>query len=217
MIITHLLKNMKYTTVAMSNRNKTAMTIAETSADDNSSCSAGRNMTQSPRYLHIRQRCAISCHTWESWRCCSPSTRSWTDASNEPPGKAKILQVYTPASRSSRWPMIKACSLIATLSLRNVSWILIPNCWWKTRTMISFRSFSLKPHWTWVIWSFSGPGMNLHGKETFCRRYPVTTAGDVILWAWKTAQKLRHQHHLQRIQSDEQFSKEDFAQSYKVL
>lgn len=159
--------------------------------------------------------CARSPHRHaESWRCCSPSTRSCMDASNEPPGKAEILQVYAPASRSSRWLMIKACSLIATLSFRNVSWIVIPNCWWETRMMVLF---SLNPHWTWVIWSFSGPGMNLHGKETFCRRYPVTTAGDVILWAWKTAQRLRHQHHLQRVQSDEQFSKGDFAQSYKVL
>lgn len=65
MIITHLLKNMKYTTVAVSNSNKTAMTMAETSADDNSSRSAWRNMTQSPRYLHICLTSARSAVTAE--------------------------------------------------------------------------------------------------------------------------------------------------------
>lgn len=54
-IITHLLKNRKNTTVATSNSNsKTGTTIAETSADDDIAGSAWRNVTQSPRYLHIR-------------------------------------------------------------------------------------------------------------------------------------------------------------------
>lgn len=51
---THLLKSMKYTTVAIStNSDKTAITTAETSPGDNSIGSGWRNMTQLPHYLHI--------------------------------------------------------------------------------------------------------------------------------------------------------------------
>lgn len=195
MSFTHLLINMKYTVAMSTNSDKTAVTIAATLPDDNGLCSGWRNMTRSLRHLHGPPM--IIRHSWEFcwWRL--PWTTSWMDATKEPLGKAEIVQTYKPASLFARSLMIRDCSWSATLPFRNVSWTFTPNWWWETRMMASFCFVTLNPHWTCVTLSFIGPGMNLHGKKTSCRRYPVTFTSGMILCAWKTAPKNRHKNYSQ--------------------
>lgn len=108
-----------------------------------------------------------------------PWTTSSVVASNNPLGKAVMLQLYKPASALFTFLMIRDCSISRTLSFRDVSWILSP-CWLlKTRMMFFFPSGVWRSHWNCVILLICDPWINWHGRVTSCLRCPVTLG-----WTW---------------------------------